>query len=357
MKRFAVPDEARPHVAAMRALGRIGVHGYPDLAESCLLELPVVTNAASSDAPATERGRIFIDSLGRAIETKLQGKDQQTARLFFGYGEHAGASSRDRYFAIAKLHGKRNWDGFRQEPLNRHLVAVYLALRALGAAEAPATDGQESAASPDGAARPRRPLTVGGDYVLVSREVTYNFPPHDGAEREILDQRVIEATRDGVQEWRQTKHYRGGSKMARPNFAMFGQGELSIVQESAPRRDVNARTHLLQVTFHHPLRQHEQAQFTIVMRQTVHYSDLVKPDHHDGWRMEPIIPTGSFRLGVRFPPACRPRVIWHYEDLPSTLAPGVPTDLNMLDLDEAGYASYAWADLVVGYAYGLEWEW
>ncbi|MDQ1246317.1 MAG: hypothetical protein QG597_685 [Actinomycetota bacterium] len=353
MKRFGVPNEARPFVADLRAIGRTGIHTYPALTDSCLLELPVVTGFASPQAPVAERARIFIDALERAIETRLRGKDQLTARMFFGYGEHAGVSSRDRYYAIAKLHGKPGWNGFRQEPLDRHLVAVFLALHALGEE----SSGFATAVPAPAAASRSRPLVAGGDYVLVSREVTYNFPQQDGAVREILDARVVEATADNVTRWRQTKYYRGTSKLAQPEFTLFGPGDLSILRESPERRDVPARGHLLQVQFHRPLQRGEQAEFTIVMRQAVHYSDLVKADHHDGWRIEPIIPTAAFRVGVRFPPDCRPRVVWHYEDLPSVLAPGVPTEANTLNLDETGYAGYEWSDLLVGYAYGLEWEW
>lgn len=304
MGKFSIPAAAQPYLAELKALIRAGVHSAPSLGESPLLKLPAVVAAAGRGAPPSVQVRAFTDILHRVIQERLQGLDRETAAILFAYDDYAGMATRDRYERVAEIQGKQKWDGFRKEPLDRHLVAVYLALVTF--AEGPADNSQPSS-EPQ---RTTRHHSAGGQYILRSREVVCNLPWQEGEAREVIDRREIEATADNIGVWRQTKAYIGRRVATQPTFALFGAGKLSVVQESRLQGIESSRAHLLEVEFPTPLSRGDRAQFAIYMRHPVNFEDVVRHDYRDGWKMTPIIQTDSFSLAVRFPQVRRPRSVW-----------------------------------------------
>jgi hypothetical protein len=361
MRRFAIPPDAKKYVDALRSLIRPGVHACQSLSTSCLVDLPIVTVVSSHGLSAEEKALAFIDGLERVVAKRLHGRDRSTASILFALGEYAGMSARDRYALVADLHGhrgSRKWDAFRKEPLDRHLMAVFLAIYREGEelVRQPVGNGGRSVEEPFPTQRPTR--ISGGDYILRSREVLYNFPTREGAPREVVDRREIEATHDGVIAWRQTMYYWGRGTTRRPAVTLFGPGVLSIERESAiDRISPPGRAYLLALTFAEPLLAGQRVRFTLHWSHEVRLADIVRDRYHDGWRMAPNIPTELFSVGVRFPETRRPKSVWHYEHIPEAFAPGVPTESNSLELGSDAYVSFTWSALLVGYAYGLEWEW
>jgi hypothetical protein len=73
---------------------------------------------------------VFIKILQEIIKQRLEGKEAQTANILFGFEGYAGVPIQDRYRAVAKLYNPYwSWENYRKEPLTRHLLAVYLALK------------------------------------------------------------------------------------------------------------------------------------------------------------------------------------------------------------------------------------
>jgi GMP synthase (glutamine-hydrolysing) len=130
MDRLNIPAADLPYVDALRELIRPGVMAFPHLEDSPLINLPVVLKHCGQDAPAAKRAHTFIDILRWAVRRRLEGKEAETAAILFGFEDYAGVPAQDRYRAVAKLYNPYwTWENYRKEPLTRHLLAVYLALK------------------------------------------------------------------------------------------------------------------------------------------------------------------------------------------------------------------------------------
>jgi GMP synthase (glutamine-hydrolysing) len=130
MNKLHIPPTDAPYIEALRQLIRTGVTAAPGLEESPLVDLPVVRGACPSDASPTRRAHAFIQILQRIIAERLAGHEAKTATILFGLSEYAGVAIQDRYRAVAKLYNPYwTWENYRKEPLTRHLLAVYLALK------------------------------------------------------------------------------------------------------------------------------------------------------------------------------------------------------------------------------------
>jgi GMP synthase-like glutamine amidotransferase len=130
MEKLILPAADIPYIDALRALIRTGVAAAPGLEHSPLIALPVVLQQSGPDASPAKRAHIFISVLQHTIAQRLTGKEAQTASILFGLGEYAGVPIQNRYRTVAKLYDPHwTWENYRKEPLTRHLLAVYLALR------------------------------------------------------------------------------------------------------------------------------------------------------------------------------------------------------------------------------------
>jgi GMP synthase (glutamine-hydrolysing) len=130
MEKLILPAADAPYVNALRGLIRTGVMAAPSLERSPLIGLPVVLRQSGPDASATKRAHIFIEVLRKVITQRLTGKESQTAVILFGLDEYAGVPIQDRYRTVAKLYSPHwTWENYRKEPLTRHLLAVFFALK------------------------------------------------------------------------------------------------------------------------------------------------------------------------------------------------------------------------------------
>lgn len=130
MSKLHIPNTDAVFVEALRGCIRTGVMAAPSLEHSPLLDLPAVIEHAGRGASPTKRADVFIKLLRQVIQARLQGKEAETATILFGFDAYAGIPAQDRYRAVAKLYNPYwTWENYRKEPLTRHLLAVYLALK------------------------------------------------------------------------------------------------------------------------------------------------------------------------------------------------------------------------------------
>jgi GMP synthase (glutamine-hydrolysing) len=130
MSKLNIPDADAPYIDALRDLIRTGVMAAPNLERSPLLQLSAVVQRAGADASPAKRAHAFMHILRHIASQRLEGKEARTAAILFGLEDYAGVPIQDRYRAVAKLYNPHwTWESYRKEPLTRHLLAVYLAVR------------------------------------------------------------------------------------------------------------------------------------------------------------------------------------------------------------------------------------
>src|SRR2546430_4555132 len=145
MDKLVISAADIPYVEALRELIRTGVMAAPNLERSPLIDLPVVLQHSGPAATPAKRAHVFIELLRRIIRQRLEGKDAETAAILFGLEAYAGVPIQDRYRAVAKRYNPYwTWENYRKEPLTRHLLAVYLALKR----EAELAAGESAAGQP-----------------------------------------------------------------------------------------------------------------------------------------------------------------------------------------------------------------
>ena len=351
MERFQIPEEVRPFTDALRKLLPTGVTAAPKLEEPPLLDMDVVATWAGSQADPHQKAMSFTEML-TSLATEgtpgaLMGKDREAAERLFGLGEWAGAPSRQRYEAVAKLYDKRwTWENFRKEPLDRHLYAVYLGLCRL-------------AKKPGEPSKNASQLSNLIQYKLCDYDVTYRMPATPGQAREELEIREIEALADGVTSWRASTRYWGKSADVGPDITLFGPGSLEIRADTPIMGSGGTlgRAYTTEVTFPTPLKQGERIRFTLLKRQAVEFDDLVRPDWQDNNSLTPAMPVDRASIRICFPNGKTPKDIWHFADLEDWLAPGVITDESRLAVDVSNSVVHTWKNLHTGRSYGIGWRW
>jgi hypothetical protein len=68
------------------------------------------------------------------------------------------------------------------------------------------------------------------------------------------------------------------------------------------------------------------------------------------------LPTLAHQMEIMFIGE-KPKIIWHYSQLPIFARPGVPTKEQLIDLTNSSTARVEWSDLYGGLYSGLAWEW
>jgi hypothetical protein len=353
-------EQAKVYIDALRRLVRSGVNAAHDLEQSPLIELKPVVNATEPQASAVARADAFVALLIKVVGERLLGRDRTKGELLFGLGEYAGMPTSERYSRVAKLHDPKggSWDKFRKEPLTDFLVTVLTALHREDKRRAADEASRSHESETTQPRRNRRTPQTGGDFSLKHYEVLYNLPQIPGAERESLEMREVQASRDGVTKWQIASQYWGKSPGEGPAITLFGPGQLEIVRDQELHQAPHpGRVYITRVTFPQALDMGETIRFGLMKRQPVEFTDLVR----DGWRdqrdITPVIPVDHALIGVRFPEGRRPQTVWHFEDVPDYLSPGAPDETNSLQPDASGYVSFSWDDLLVGHAYGVAWRW
>jgi GMP synthase (glutamine-hydrolysing) len=130
MDKLNILQNDAQYVEALRGLIRTGVRAAPNLESSPLVDMPVVLQRSGHGASPTKRAHVFTTILQEVVRRRLTGKEAQTALILFGLEAYAGVPIQDRYRAVAKLYNTYwTWENYRKEPLTRHLLAVYLALK------------------------------------------------------------------------------------------------------------------------------------------------------------------------------------------------------------------------------------
>lgn len=363
MKKFEIPEQAVPYLDALAKLVSAGVHAAVSLEASPLIDMPLVGYKTGSGAPRGHRALVFIQELEKVVQQQLAGNDTKKALCLFGLGDYAGKPEIERHRQFAKLYDKNaTWDTVRREPLTRFLFTVYLALVREGErvlSESGAEFKQEVAHVSDSTPQSRRINRLdAGSYSLSSFEQLYNLPRRRGDPREFLQVRELVAADDGVETWRAATRWWGKGADEHPELTLFGPGELSVIYDGKLPHSRSARVITSEVRFPRPLKKDEHIRFVILRRHQTAFEELVRPGWQDSAGITQVtIPIQSGTVGIRFPESERPSRVWHYEDLPDFLIPGIAAEDNTLPVDASGFVSFSWRDLIIGLSYGIGWEW
>lgn len=370
MEQFdALRQRAKPYVDALASLIGSGVHAAPTLPASVLIDLPVIVRKTGAGSSPDARASVFTEEIKRVVNDELEGKDQEIARALFALGKYAGIPASERRHEVLRIYydephvnyGRWN-ESYRKEPRDRLLMAVYNKLVMAGArAEAACNISMQGGGAmnqSDLAVDPARGRIFRGGYKVERYEQYYNLPPGPGKPRETLQIRELVSLRDNVEAFRSTGRWWGKSVEQLPDITLYGPGTLSIIDDHPLPHSQPARVFVTEVRFPQPLARNERTRFALLRRHLVPYEELVRTDFRDSVGLLQVsAPIGYASVGVRFPLNDRPSSVWHYEDLPDYLLPGVATEDSALSLDESGFVQFSWNQPLVGYCYGIGWEW
>jgi hypothetical protein len=169
----------------------------------------------------------------------------------------------------------------------------------------------------------------------------------DGECPEVTEQRTIVARWDGL------RRISARFSVPRRGEIPLGLDELAVETHFGARiksREQQSESHFRFILdLPRPLRRDEEHEYEIVFR--------LPP----GWPMiphyafVPLITCESFRLRVRFDPACPPAAIWRLDGLAQRALDGRKTPGEPLRLDAHGEATLQFDRLEQGFAYGIEW--
>lgn len=352
MMRLDIPTVDGPFIEALRELIRTGAMAAPSLESSPLIDLPVVRLHGGKGASPAKRAFVFIKILQQVIQQRLEGKEAETANILFGFEGYAGVPIQDRYRAVAKLYNPYwTWENYRKEPLTRHLLAVYLALKREAEAESVIVPLEEHP-------RKARSGLIGQDWVLEQFDGLFSLPAQEGQPLESVLTRRLRAVCDKIDTFRHHAYVRERGVSSVPRTLLLGPGAVSVTDTHLDPA-TGLRIYITEVKFPKPVRYGESIEFTL-LKQVETKGEHVIPD--SGWDWYGLValpsPAESAQIGLRFPAGQRPKNIWRYEDVISGLVrPGKPTPQNRLQIDDSGFVSCSWSDLSAGYSYGVALDW
>ena len=347
-----IPRADAHYIEALRDLIRTGVMAAPGLEMSPLIDLAVVRRQSGRGASAAKRAYVFIQILQQVIKRRLEGKEAETANILFGFEGYAGVPIQDRYRAVAKLYNPYwTWENYRKEPLTRHLLAVYLALKR--EVEVPA-----ALPLPGEHLRKARSGLVGQDWILEQFDGLYILPGKDGEPLEAIQTRRLRAVCDRIDTYRQIAYVREHGTSNMPQVSLLGPGNVQI-SDTFVDTHAGMRVYVTEVTLPKPVHYGETVDFTLLKRVNNNFEQVIT---QKGWDWYGLVALGSpaeaVNIGVRFPVGKQPREVWRQEDIISGLVrPGEPDEHNRLAVDPSGLVSCAWADLSAGYSYGISLSW
>lgn len=352
MEKLEIPASYTPFIAALRELIRTGAIAAPNLESSPLIDLPVVRQYSGTGASPAKRAYAFIKVLQQVIHQRLEGKEAETANILFGFEGYAGVPIQDRYRAVAKLYNPYwTWENYRKEPLTRHLLAVYLALKREGAL----TDGLYIKNEHP---RKARSGLVGQDWLLEQFDSTFMLPAEQGRPLESIQTRRLRAVCDKIDVYRHYAYVRERGVSAVPQLSLLGAGTVKVIDSYADPSN-NLRIYVTEVRFPEPVQYGDSIEFTLHKRVDAEFERVIQKKGWDWYGLVTLAsPVESARIGVRFPAHARPASVWRYEDIISGLTrPGAPTDDTRLAVDSSGFVDYRWNDLSAGYSYGIALNW
>lgn len=351
MDKLEIPASDAAYVEALRELIRTGVMAAPGLESSPLIRLPVVQLHSGPEARPAKRAYIFIKILQQVIQQRLEGKDAETANILFGFEGYAGVPIQDRYRAVAKLYNPYwSWENYRKEPLTRHLLAVYLALRR--------EVEVAGLALVEGHPRRARSGLVGQDWVLERFEGSYSLPATPGQQLESVQTRRLRAVCDRIDTFRHHAYVRERGISSVPQLSLLGPGKVTVTDTHVDPR-TGLRIYVTEVKFPRPVAYGETVEFTLIKRVDAEFEQVVLPRGWDWYGLVSLAsPAESVSISLRFPEHKQPKLVWRYEDIISGMVrPGTPTAKNRLTIDDSGYVSSDWSDLSAGYSYGISLRW
>lgn len=357
MSKSPIPEAAVPFVKELRRLARTGVAAAGFLEQSPLLDLPIVQARCREHAESVSPATIFIEALEWVIRNRLKGDDQRVTLALFGYDQYGALGMGERYERVAKLRNRKEWARYRQEPLDRDLLMVYLALTREGRPALGVT-ALSSALDRPVNSQPSRQLLDSGGYVTNLHQSFHTFPSAPDQQWEVVQIREITALEDNFKTWKQHGRAWGG-RNGKQCITLLTPGVLSITYDEASQHLPNdGRFYVMEVQFPESLPKDKPTQFIIQRQYSVDFERMTRSGYVDQVGLIGVTaPVERAQVAVRFPAGLRPRTLWRVEDLPPWLGAGIPTETNRLELDSSGVVTWTWEDLAVGYSYGIAWEW
>lgn len=352
MEKLVIPTSDAIHIKALRELIRTGAIAAPRLESSPLINLPVVLYHAGPHSSPAKRAYTFISVLQQIIRQRLQGKEAETANILFGFEGYAGVPIQDRYRAVAKLYNPYwTWENYRKEPLTRHLLAVYLALKR----EIELTQNLFMASQHP---REARSGLVGQDWILEQFDGQFVLPSKSGRPIESIQTRRLRAVCDSIDVYRHYAYVRERGISSVPQLSLMGPGTVTITDTHVDNSS-GLRIYVTEIKFPEPVQYGDTIEFTILKRVDAQFDHVIQKRGWDWYGLVTLAsPAESARIGLRFPLNRRPRSVWRYEDVISGLIrPGAPSKETLIPIDSSGSAQCLWKDLSAGYSYGIALEW
>jgi hypothetical protein len=351
MNKIRVPATDLSFIDALRKLIRTGVIASPDLESSPLIDMQVVLERSGPGSSPARRAFVFINILQQIIRCRLEGKEAETANILFGFEGYAGVPIQDRYRAVAKLYNPYwSWENYRKEPLTRHLLAVYLALKREPELT---TDLFFTNEHP----RKARSGLVGQDWLLEEFDGVFTFAENHQT-IESMQTRRLRAVCDQIDVYRHYAYVRERGISSAPQLSLMSPGAVTITDTYVDTL-THLRIYVTEVRFPEPVRYGESIEFTLHKRVETQPNYVLQERGQDWYGLVTLAsPAVSARVALRFPTDKCPRSVWRYEDIINGLIrTGNPTDENRLSVDSSNFVSCSWADLSAGYSYGIALDW
>lgn len=324
----------------------------PNLESSPLISLEIVRRYSGPNASPAKRAYIFIKILQQIIHQRLEGKEAETANILFGFEGYAGVPIQDRYRAVAKLYNPYwTWENYRKEPLTRHLLAVYLALKRESEIDSIFyLEGTHP--------RQARSGLVGQDWLLEQFDGLYILPSNEGVPIEAVQTRRLRALCDRIDTYRHYAYVRERGISRVPEISLLGPGEATITDTYVDPA-TKMRVYVTEVKFSKPVQYGESVEFTLLKRVDAQFDHVIQKQGWDWYGLVTLpSPADSVHISLRFPPSKKPHAVWRYEDIISgMIRPGKPTKENRLVIDDNGLVTTSWQDLSAGYSYGISLDW
>ncbi|GAB3152620.1 hypothetical protein [Amycolatopsis sp. NPDC004378] len=169
----------------------------------------------------------------------------------------------------------------------------------------------------------------------------------DTAEPELIEERLIVATRDGLD--------RISAQFTVPRVEGGEDGERRVAADAQHGVRIAAEDRVGQRHFRwlldlpRPLARGETHTYSLVLR--IRDGLPIR----SSYVFVPLVTCESFTVRVRFDPRCPPRAVWRLDRVPPSVLADPPQPGETLSLDGAGEVAEEFAAPQLGYAYGFRW--
>lgn len=330
--KFSIPERARPYTDALRDVVRVGLWAWLPDAASPLLEMFGDEDGRQNEASLVRGRTRLVEAIKAAVDEKMEGDFRSRMLALLGMREWSNQPLSKRQEFVGSIYPStgQNWEGFRKEPLDRHLLSLFISLE---------TQKYQPA-------KPEPPVTDDLGY-----ETVQYHSRCDLGSGETVQRRIIRALRDNVTHWEIAVSTWGRSE----EVSLLGDGTLTRHSEGEIRRTSRGTSYFLRVDLPKPLRRDEEFAFTLLRREEPNL------DRPTGWldqrQLTPRLSMHRATLEMVFPRDRHPPEVWAFGDMAPWLVPGVPSAGMTLATGEDGVVRFSWPRPTERRSCGIAWQW